>query len=506
MQNSRVTPGVERILDRAGQLARETGSAELEPRHLFRALLCEESRGLEILTQHGLTSEVLPDWPAADTEAANETPAGELPQGDLVQQVFSRAGILAARQGRYAELGSEHLLYGLAAVDSDVSETLKQHGLTAEVLGQRIDVADEQPDQPLPVDFQLVEVQKSASEETDLYRILDAAANRVREGVRVLEDYARFGSDDPFLTGLLKSWRHDLRTALFQIDDRKLLFSRDTQNDVGTALSTPAERHRRNLDEVLRANCKRVQEGMRTLEEYGKIVSPAVGDALGQLRYQFYTIEKQLVTTQSSRERLAGRNLYLLLTRSQCALDWQITLDIALKAGADVVQLREKHLSDREIVDLGRSVRERTREAGAFFIMNDRPDLAVLTDADGVHVGQEELSVREARRIVGPSRLIGVSTHSIDQARKATRDGADYLGVGPVFPSETKAFSQLAGLEFVRQVAEEIRLPWYAIGGIRLENIADLRTAGATRIAVSHAVLGSDAPGDVVSGLKEALK
>jgi thiamine-phosphate pyrophosphorylase len=137
--------------------------------------------------------------------------------------------------------------------------------------------------------------------------------------------------------------------------------------------------------------------------------------------------------------------------------------------------------------------------------MNDRPDLAVLTDADGVHVGQEELTVRHARRIVGPNRLIGVSTHNIEQARKAVEDGADYLGVGPVFSSQTKAFPELAGLEFVRQVAEEIRLPWYAIGGINPENLPELLSAGATRIAISHAVCSSASPGEVLGKLKECM-
>jgi thiamine-phosphate pyrophosphorylase len=195
----------------------------------------------------------------------------------------------------------------------------------------------------------------------------------------------------------------------------------------------------------------------------------------------------------------------VLATREQCHLDFEITLRIALSAGADIIQLREKHLSDREIVELGRKVREWTRECNALFIMNDRPDLAVLVDADGVHVGQEELTVRQVRRIVGPNRLIGVSTHSIEQARQAVEEGADYLGVGPVFPSRTKNFSALAGLDFVRQVAGEIRLPWYAIGGITPENLAELQSAGANRIAVGHAVLSTDSPGDVIHQFKEVL-
>jgi thiamine-phosphate pyrophosphorylase len=138
--------------------------------------------------------------------------------------------------------------------------------------------------------------------------------------------------------------------------------------------------------------------------------------------------------------------------------------------------------------------------------MNDRPDLALLSDADGVHVGQEELSVHEARRIVGPQRLVGVSTHNIEQARQAVIDGADYIGVGPVFASKTKDFSSLAGLEFVRQVAGEIKLPWFAIGGIDEDNIERLIAAGATHVAVSSAICGSQQPGDVTANLRARLE
>ena len=158
----------------------------------------------------------------------------------------------------------------------------------------------------------------------------------------------------------------------------------------------------------------------------------------------------------------------------------------------NLVQLREKSLADRELLVVARRIRDWTRAAEVLFVMNDRPDLAVLSDADGVHVGQDELDVRSVRRLVGPGRLIGVSTHSIEQARQAVLDGADYLGVGPVFPSDTKSFDELAGLEFVRQVAEEISLPWYAIGGITAENIDEVIEAGARRVAVSATICAAE--------------
>ncbi|TXT32906.1 MAG: Thiamine-phosphate synthase [Planctomycetota bacterium] len=223
------------------------------------------------------------------------------------------------------------------------------------------------------------------------------------------------------------------------------------------------------------------------------------------MRYRLYTIEKALTTTLVSRERLAGCDLYLLVTESLCHHGSGPAIRQALEAGVRIVQLREKELSDRRLLEAARRVREWTREADTLFIMNDRPDLAVLSEADGVHVGQDELSVREARRIVGPHRLVGVSTHTIEQARQAVLDGADYLGVGPCFATSTKSFDQLAGLDFVRQVAAEITLPWFAIGGISSANIAAVRESGASRVAVSGAVCSSSTPGRAAVELLEAL-
>src|SRR5437660_7098545 len=119
-----------------------------------------------------------------------------------------------------------------------------------------------------------------------------------------------------------------------------------------------------------------------------------------------------------------------------------------------------------------------TRKANVLFIMNDRPDLARLAEADGVHLGQEELPVKDARRIVGPDALIGVSTHNLDQVRRAVLDGASYIGVGPTFPSGTKEFAEFPGLDFVRWVAEETSLPAFVIGGVTLENVAEVAAAG----------------------------
>jgi thiamine-phosphate pyrophosphorylase len=166
-----------------------------------------------------------------------------------------------------------------------------------------------------------------------------------------------------------------------------------------------------------------------------------------------------------------------------------------VSSGVPMIQLRDKQLDDRRLLERARALREITSERRAVFIMNDRPDLAALARADGVHVGQEELSVKDARTIVGPEALIGVSAHSIEQARQAVLDGASYIGVGPTFPSGTKHFEQFPGLELLRAVAAEIRLPAFAIGGVGLGNLPQVLETGLGRVAVSGAIAAVPDPG-----------
>jgi thiamine-phosphate pyrophosphorylase len=332
------------------------------------------------------------------------------------------------------------------------------------------------------------------AERIDAARILDASFNRAREALRVVEDYCRFALDDPFLSGELKQLRHDLVAATETLPSGLLLAGRETLRDVGTALSTTREVERHSPVEVAQVNFKRLQEALRSLEEYGKVHHPDLGRALESLRYRAYTLERAVVRGTDSRRRLADARLYVLLTGSLCTatLDW--TIQEAAAGGASAFQLREKGWDDRRLLERARDVRRWTRKAGALFILNDRPDLARLAEADGVHLGQDDLPVKEARRILGPEALIGVSTHNLGQVRQAILDGADYLGVGPAFPSTTKAFEGLAGIDFVRQALAETTLPAFVIGGVSRDTIDAVVAAGARRVAVSAAICKADDP------------
>lgn len=182
-----------------------------------------------------------------------------------------------------------------------------------------------------------------------------------------------------------------------------------------------------------------------------------------------------------------------------------------IDAGVGMIQLRDKHLKDRDLLqrallvcDIARSPRQ-DGEAMCLVVINDRPDIAAAANADGVHVGQDDLSVKAAREILGPRKLIGVSTHNIEQARAAVLDGANYLGVGPTFPSSTKAFDTFPGTALLKQVAEEISLPAFAIGGITLENLPDVLATGIKRVAVSGAVANADKPGIAAKAFMDQL-
>ena len=338
-------------------------------------------------------------------------------------------------------------------------------------------------------------------------RMLDANLNRAAEGLRVAEDYCRFALNDSFLTDATKQVRHRLIESIPADIASALFASRQTESDVGTAISTPGEQHRTDLAHIVAAAWNRVQQALRVIEECLKLVAPPAAGHIEQLRYRSYTLAKACAITAESRERLSSARLYVLIGsgRSECAFVERV--QSLIDAGVDVVQLRDKRLDDRTLLERAQLLRRAIDAANRrpLFIMNDRPDLAVLARADGVHVGQEELSVHDARQIVVPNMLVGVSTHSIEQARQAVLDGANYIGCGPTFQSGTKHFDHFPGLDLLRQVAAEISSPAFAIGGITLENVRQVLAAGFSRVALSGAICNSAEPASSVSAFLTAL-
>ena len=180
------------------------------------------------------------------------------------------------------------------------------------------------------------------------------------------------------------------------------------------------------------------------------------------------------------------------------------TMEAAILGGSDIIQLRDKHSSKRQVLQKARALRELTKKHNVLFIVNDHIDVALAVDADGIHLGQDDLPVVEARKIVGESKIIGISTHAIEEARAAERDGADYIGVGPVFPTKSKVdVVDPVTTSYVKQVAAEIKIPFVAIGGIKLHNVDQVIAAGATRICAISEIVGAN---DITKTCQEFIK
>ncbi len=351
-----------------------------------------------------------------------------------------------------------------------------------------------------------------------VWRVLDAAADRGREAVRVIEDAVRFLTDNAALDARLKAFRHEFGalTALLPWDRR--LEARDSVSDVGSVLEGAGEYSRSSVGTILAANYCRLQESLRSLEEFAKLAIPEIARRAERLRYESYALQKETHAVFAAADRLArldAARLYVLVT---CDLSDGDVEKIAL-AGAEIFQLRDKNATDRELYAAGlrlTALFDRLAESGRvparpLLVVNDRADLAVAVGADGVHVGQTELPPSEARRIVGPELILGLSTSRAEEAREALAEingpaRVDYLGAGSIFPTATKADARNAGLDYLRRLKTlSIPVPIFAIGGIDAENLPRVLEAGCKRVCVANAVTGQADRGKAAGQLHDIL-
>ncbi len=318
----------------------------------------------------------------------------------------------------------------------------------------------------------------------EIHRILDANFNRAREALRVIEDCGRFVLNDPAVTAMAKHFRSDLKELLEELPHDELIASRDISGDVGRELTSKTELNRQTARDVATAACKRLTEALRTIEEYSKIISAKVAQSIEKIRYDSYTLEQRLTSRFLIGERFADVRLYTMISAKICRN--KSLLEVArsaLAGGADALQLREKNTSDDIFLAMAAELRELTDETGKLLIINDRPDIAALVGADGIHLGQDDLPINEARRLLRPGAIIGRSTHSIQEARAAINEGADYIAVGPMYATTTKDRPPV-GPELLAEAVGEISLPIVAVGGITSKNVSELVAKGAKCVAV----------------------
>ncbi len=344
----------------------------------------------------------------------------------------------------------------------------------------------------------------------ELTRLIDANANRATEAARTLEDIARFVLDDGPLAAIAKRMRHSLEDALgsagFARSQRTR--DRDVALDAGIANSMADDHTRSGLADIVAAASSRLTEALRVLEEGVKTVHPAGAASLEALRYTAYDAERRLQRSLIlERPRWA---VCVLITEALCVhYSWQDIARGAIDGGASCLQLREKDLGDRELLGRASFLVRIARDQGVAVVINDRPDLALLAGADGVHLGQDDLRVSEARRIAGDRMLVGVSCSSVEQAIAAAEADADIIGLGAMHPSSTKPKPSIAGPDLLMSVLghpDLSGLPHLAIGGIDAPRAAELAQMGCTGVAVSGAVCGAEDPAQATAEIRRAMQ
>lgn len=282
-------------------------------------------------------------------------------------------------------------------------------------------------------------------------QIIDANINRAAEGLRVIEDYVRFVSQNKNQTQQLSQLRQKIN--LSEVNKPDHLFFRDTQSDQ-RAKERP--RKRQHISDLLKANFKRVEEALRVLEEYTGIAT------YNEARYDMYHLEKQVLLPLLKPQLKNG--IYLISHNID-------VLKKGLEWGVSIIQLRDKNASKEHIYNQCRLIAPLAKKYKIPFIVNDFLDIAQLVDADGLHTGQDDISVVDQRKLLGASKLIGRTTHSLEQGLDAQASGADYVSVGPIWETPSKPNRDGIGFDYLKEAKGLLSVPYVAIGGINKETV-----------------------------------
>ncbi len=321
-------------------------------------------------------------------------------------------------------------------------------------------------------------------------QLIDANLDRAREGLRVMEDWCRFGLKRNDFSIQIKDWRQQLGAHHLNIY-RKARF---TSGDPAMGVSHPLQKNRSTPEDIFIANSSRVQEALRVLEEFTRITDPKLSEVATKIRYGTYEIEIKVLKTKegiNKRAILKDCSLYLVTTNKK---DLKKIVLQSLEAGVRMVQYREKFLSDNEKVNQAKDLASLCKKYNSLFIVNDRIDIALAVNADGIHLGQEDMPTKIARELLGSEKIIGRSTHCLDDIKQAEDEGCDYIGIGAIFPSKTKKGLSPIGINYLKQGLNNTLLPAFAIGGINSSNISKLDQINNLRIAVSGAIINSSNP------------
>lgn len=329
-----------------------------------------------------------------------------------------------------------------------------------------------------------------------MLRIIDANRNRIAESLRLLEDLARLLLNDASLARQLKAMRHHLVTTTWPAG-QSYLQARDAAGDVGTYIEVGSQAKQRGIAETVIANASRVQESLRVIEELAKLPGSNLdADKFKKARFALYSIERDLISRMMRQDK-TGRISGLYAIIDSGFLEGRSHTEIAaqvIAGGAKVVQLRDKTTARGELLSVARELGKLCAAGNVLFVVNDHLDIALAADADGLHLGQEDLPVAVARRILPIDKIIGRSVVDVTQAAAAEAEGADYIAAGAIYPTASREAVEVVGLDVLGEIKKKVALPLVAIGGITRGNAAAVQAAGADSVAVISAILKAGSP------------
>jgi len=340
----------------------------------------------------------------------------------------------------------------------------------------------------------------SKPEDLRIFQIIDANLDRAREGLRVLEDWGRFGLGENDCVKRIKNFRQILGKNHLEVYKQ----SRNYIADECKGLTHQEQINRKTPEQIISSNASRVQEALRVIEEFSRPNNHELSKIASEIRYAIYTLEIDLLNLskcKNSKEILKENDLYVVTNQKENLLE---TIEDVLIAGVKIIQHRFKVGTDKDHLKEAIQIKNLCKRYNSLFIINDRVDIALASNADGVHLGQDDLDLKTARKLLGYSKIIGISANNKIDISNAQTEGCDYIGIGPVFDTETKKGKKPLGIEKIKKLTKDLNIPWFAIGGVTTNNISYLKRNGLKKVALVSQLMNSEDPKeDAIIILKE---
>ncbi len=338
------------------------------------------------------------------------------------------------------------------------------------------------------------------AEDLRIFQIIDANLDRAREGLRVLEDWARFGLGENNFVIKIKNFRQILGKNHLEVYKQ----SRNFIEDECKGLTHQEQSKRKTPEQIISSNAGRVQEALRVIEEFSRLHNHELSKIASDIRYAIYTLEFDLLSLskcKNSEKILKENDLYVITNEKENLLE---IIEEILIAGVKIIQHRFKKGTDKDHLKEAIQIKNLCKKYNSLFIINDRVDLALASNADGIHLGQDDLDLKTARKLLGYSKIIGISANNEIDISNALKGGCNYIGIGPVFETATKKDKRPLGIEKIKTLTRDIKIPWFAIGGVKTNNIAFLKNNGFKKVALVSQLMNSEDPKqDAIMILKE---